>query len=88
MSMAVRQKLRAFRSLVGGNLTRRSAKSICFCFSGGFRLFSSLFFMHILIAHLFATFSEWGLRQVTILFQICPLRETKSCGAVCFSGVM
>lgn len=82
----MRQKPRAFRSPVNGNLTRRSAKSICFCSSGGFRLFSSLFFIHIPIAHLFVAFSERGLRQTTASSQVCWLGASASCGAACFGG--
>lgn len=79
--MAVRQRAGVLRSLVDGNLTRWSAKSICFRSSGGFRLFSSLFLMHIPIAHLFVTFAERDSRRAAAPSQIW---EPRSRGAVCF----
>lgn len=81
--MAVRQNPRLFRSLVNGKLTRRSAKSICFCSSGGFPFLSCLLFIHVPIAHLFVTFSERGLRQTTASSQVCLPGETTSSGAAC-----
>lgn len=81
--MAVRQNTRVFRSLVNGNLTRRSAKSICFCSSGDFCLFSGLFFRHNPIVHLSVTFSERGLRQTTASSHVCLHGETVLCSTAC-----
>lgn len=82
-SVAVRQNTRGFRSLVNGNLTRRSAKSICFCSSGGFCLFSGLFFRHIPIVHLSVAFSERRLRQTTASSHVCLHGEPVLCSAAC-----
>lgn len=79
--MAVRQKAGVLRSLVDGNFTCWSVKSICFRSSGGFRLFSSLFLVHIPIAHIFVTFAERDSRRAAAPSQIW---EPRWRGAVCF----